>query len=843
MSCSKSPSNRADSPGYFTLSDSDGASNPGDKSTPPPPQNDPPQQVYKIFRSSNHIPNINDRKTVSAPQSCRNSPTKSEQSSRLSWRTPTPASGNKSKTPPRPTPPKNYNNNNNNSDDEDVLPPRPPPPLSYTSTLPPPVPRKKIKSKSPKPHQHYHNHANQVAKQKRNSAPVISSNISNNNNNNKSLQKPQPLQVQSPSVIKALTTDKNNSSAKNSKTKRDSPPRTFVQAFQRANNNNGKTRPQLLNNNNNKKSSTALTAKVSVRTNGVTATPSVGTDTPTKAITHKPTTSNLPDRKSIPRASQIPKRVAPTNNTKRPSITSKISIRSSDTTSNASKKSSISIGGKSPSPLPKKSPSPLQTARNFLTRKNATINSKEQKEALSRKNSISSQSSDMKPSSSTVSITLALKRNSPKLVKKFSSEKSLDSKTKKVSDSTKSADKSLSKTALDKLKAKRDSFRKRTLVKKQDAQQKASSEPPQGDDDGKEKEEERMQIAPVHDLIRYYETNGKDTPTTPMSSAAATPTSRLSGLTQLSQLGAAELLSECGNNASMRFLSVTEIDVLDQCVNDMMGSLSKDVATPRNSWTPSSQELVKLIKERENEDNSQMTIDESSSTVMPPPRSKKKHFILSTAPTPDPTEEDLSRGVFTEVSFAGSFVSQSLASSPAPSLVSTATVPPPPPTENSELSMKKPPIPSPRTKRKARKEQLLLEHKAMGKKTITDILKSRSSSSVPDKLSSSSGNSYRNGLDCLDDLCTMSRKVERDIYQRRHFENILHNNNEIVSDNKSGQGDVIQDLHERAFLGEDSDKVWGKIPRCQEEEAGQNDKEQKEVGVEKNKLIKNVKLF
>lgn len=142
---------RPESPGgYFTLSDSDGASNPGTESSLEDHELNQQNKMYKMYVRS------------------------------------------KSEPPKRPKSPKNLENSTQDID----APPRPPPPLSYTSTLPPPVPKKMSKKGSknqkppPPPLAHF-------------GGP----------NKAKPLQRVQPLQIQSPSMIQILQPKSPNSTS------------------------------------------------------------------------------------------------------------------------------------------------------------------------------------------------------------------------------------------------------------------------------------------------------------------------------------------------------------------------------------------------------------------------------------------------------------------------------------------------------------------------------------------------------------------------------------------------------------------------------------------------------
>ncbi len=948
---------RADSPGYFTLSDSDGGSNPGTES----PQNNglgnrqqqQQQQVYKIFRSANHCgtPNIQGksalpRKSSTPPTTLSNGgakrgggsePTpKRKSASPSDWRTPTPSSSsgasNKSHTPPRPSPPKNYKRYSSEDDNDLLVPPRPPPPLSYTSTLPPPVP-KKLKSKSPKPLQLPQQQQQQMAKPKRNSAPLVSV--------GRPLPKPQPLQVQSPSVMRMLTAPAKGEKLATAAAKRESPPRTFLKAFQQANEGQ-QARPS-----GGRRASNPVTGRV--RSNGVSAsvgvkksvsptkdvTPAAATATPSSSR-HAPSPRVSPAKQRAPASDPRNRKSSPVKETpppppKIPAARIESKSKSKVKPPQYSKASESSLVSKKAAAAPREterkaspqakkssssSSSPLRAARNFLSRKNETINATEQQEASRkkslRKNSTASSSTSLTASSDSrfsSSAVIPGGGGSPKKAKQERTERGnarslKEARRKSDGDSGRSV-KSLSGAAMDKIRAKRDSFKRGRNSGKIEGKKTTDDTVRNGQKD-EEEGDDVLRIPPVHDLIRYYE-GGKGSPVVMRDScdldaedgaASSRPTTAVSGqshlsgvsnlsqltqLSQLSDLGAAELLDSSG---SMRYLSVTEIDVvLDQYVSDMMGfargAIGEEVETPRNSWAPTSRELVSMLEERKgkeeneerrrsvqeiidkieraaNDDNNNKgtpgsstadcdvskssdvinnnTIDHhhyvnfspvsnrpfaenppsiSEALVRPPPRTKKK------AVTPDPTEDDLSHGVFTEVSFAGSFVSKT-SSSPAPSIKTRTPTPPPPPPPPS-----RPPIPSPRTKRKARKEQLLLEHKERGRQMLSDIIKSRSAGCVPSASagaaaseltrSSSSGLSSTTGLDCLNELCTLSRTVERDIMGRKKETEKVEEEEKASSSSLEEQKTEVQSMHERTFLlgGRHG---WGRLPSCPEDE-------------------------
>ena len=749
---------RADSPGYFTLSDSDGSSNPGTES-PGHEDDDLPknnarshvdkqpsaQHIYKLFKSTQAAQQQQEQQTTNRPKSSRKSSTSSprvslvERNSSVSIKSST--SSTKSKTPPRPSPPKSYKRQSLNGDDP--VPPRPPPPLSYTSTLPPPVPKK---VKPPRPSLN-------------NSRPT--SRRLSNPPSTKPLSKVQPLQIQSPSMIKVLT----GSSATERKEKspsppKSSPPQTFVQAFQKANN---ETRTRSL-------SREGSLAKTSTSVSS--------------------SRSSLISAKSSQSLTKTP--------SSRPTSRSK---RSSSTCSKSSAQDS-----------PRSSP--VKETKTSLVRKasNSSLSSES-----SRKTSVDSKTERaIKKTSESAKKSLQSAKSFLSSKKSSSSDKAGDNLRKKKSDakkdigqrstgSAKSSDgrcaKSLSSTCIDKIKEKR--AKSKSLPKKVDSKE-------INEEKGQEKVANgKMHITnPINTLIRYYEdtqkVNGDDMSPVVLKDNASEITfdgsSRVSGhLSQLSLLSADKLNSWLSNPANdSQDLSITEIDVLDQYVTQMMSFTNdtlSDVQTPRASFSEDAfVSILEIHKKKSNDENVRQSVqdiinkieknssekkEKTTSEVKEPsvPARKKKAF------TPDPSDDDLSQGVFTEVSFAGSFMGQGQ-------------------TKKVEEETKAP-VPSPRTKRRARKEQMLLEHKQSGREALS-LLKSRSAGNVPNTLKTedlpeksatlsrdfSKASkiekdksttvtpaetqesavkkivSSSSGLDCLEELCSQSANIERDIEAR-----------------------------------------------------------------------------
>ena len=123
--------------------------------------------------------------------------------------------------------------------------------------------------------------------------------------------------------------------------------------------------------------------------------------------------------------------------------------------------------------------------------------------------------------------------------------------------------------------------------------------------------------------------------------------------------------------------------------------------------------------------------------------------------TKTPSEEDLLKGVFTEVSCAGNVIK----------------------TKEEIVKEAFKPVPSPRVKRKARKEQMLLEHKEMGRHALSVAIQQLKQEPPSTTITNGSDLQHQtsmipkeeedddddDGLQCLDDLCTQSRHIEKEL--------------------------------------------------------------------------------
>ena len=726
---------RSDSPGYFTLSDSDGASNPGTES----PQEDevkaggfrPPEekrlqqhqkqpqqrhQVYKMFKSP------------SRPLST--SAASSPRTGKLILAARPNSDREKSKTPPRPSPPKGYSRRDSCGSDRGMTPPRPPPPLSYTSTLPPPVPKKtrpKTPTKTPTsvaktPHQQQQ-HFKTIPAVRRSSSSASSANrksspAASTATPSSTLPRVQPLQMQSPSMIKALTKSvsaRSESSPPLPPKERRSPPKektpptpkkpkTFVQAFQSAHHGN--------NNDNSSKNNRAS--------------PSRG---------------------------------------KGPSITPR-------QTKTSTVRASSSSSRTSPSPQPPKSPSEPGPS----SRRSSVASTKASAEALKKAvmktlqvNGRQESKKDKKGAAAAAAVggdNLLSARDSKSSLEKIGSEP-----PKSKSPSPRRSSKSLSATAIEKIRERRN--RSKDRAKK--------------GDDREQRKNSSILPKKINSLIKHYEHGAGES----QSGEGVLASNRSSGLSasqlsRLSQLSADELHSWLSSPMSSANLdkSMTEIDVLDQCVSEMMSFTTDALTTDTDSDTLKSGMFLNMLEHQRtstDDDDVRKSVQEiidkieriESKPPVKPERTRKREKV-----TAAPSDDDLSHGVFTEVSFAGSFSSGiSVAAPEAPKEAAKGKVelPPPLPSKKGpgaggDDTLAKAPVPSPRTKRRARKEQMLLEHKEKGREALS-ILKSQSASCVPNNgarspspLRGKASASHQDGLECLEleELCSMSRGIERE---------------------------------------------------------------------------------
>ena len=761
----KEPS-RPDSPGYFTLSDSDGASNPGaesphedEASKASKPSNG--HQVYKLFKNNNNNNLSSKKKSPPKAYTFGNRP--------------------KSTTPPRPSPPKNYRRESLEMSDP-YAPPRPPPPLTYTSTLPPPVPKKVGRAKTPGKDATFSSRTLPSSSSTVKKSPSVQNGTPSSSSRdtipNRTIPRVQPLQVQSPSMIKALT---GKDASPSPTTTKKSPPRetakpqqqqqTFVLAFQRAYSQRYKDANGQTSSASSSRRSSVTTTTTSARTTSKpsSARPASAGPTASRTLSSAQRTSPTKDIPKRP-ASLSKGKTAEASKPKKPSVAGNALKKTSESVrrslQNLNKKA---VSLKTPTPEPKRPTS-------------ATNNNK----VPSSRSSSASESSDEKRPSS---------------LRQSSSRSSVSPPTRTT--------KSLSATCIDKIKEKAEKHKSQKKSpspipnpKRVQAEKRPESshveEIKETSDDKADKEKEKVVVEisemsdpnkkpssillkPINALIKYYENRPvmlRDKDSDSSSFVGNYPSG--GGLSQLSMFSTEQLQSWLSNPmVDCKDQSITEIDVLDQYISQMM-SFTRDTlsdvqapiaVTNRNSEAflsilenvrdgtdsgPERQSVQEIINKIE----SAQRLDESSSKPpkdpaevtssteisqkseaetgakvnvqeRPPEKPERKKRSGSSCTnrsnvvTPVPSEADLSHGVFTEVSFAGSFSS---CSSNVPPVTKSLLVP----------------VPSPRTKRKARKEQMLQEHKEKGREALSNLLKRQSDG---------------DGMECLDELCSQSRNI------------------------------------------------------------------------------------
>lgn len=683
----KASSPRADSPGYFTLSDSDGASNPGTESSLDDDGNRPPQTIYRMFKTSQ----MGGGKVKRMPKkgaSLDMGTARFQNMRRSSSSEEATIKDRKSTTPPRPSPPKAYKRESVVSTGSNISnrsggspPPRPPPPLKYTSTLPPPVPKKA----------------------KMGNSKTLPRRSSQSMKQSKSLNKIQPLQVQSPSIVQALnnqskpnvkpstssTLERRQSvppqnaklNSKQSKEQSIVGPKTFVQTFKSANAN-------------------AKLRNVQARV-----------DT---GLSHHRTDDN----RSPSKASSIKSRS--------PSITSLSSETKGST-----------------SPIKSGTPTPRSRQSSMCSEASLRTNRKK--------------SSNQNIDKSGKNVSSSIKNTSiPTPTSKTTPAERKETKCKKTSTQTRTS-KSLTSTCIDKIKAKASTLR---------------SSSPKSDPSGKGETEIKKYLFsnPIHGLVKNCEakkgcgdTDDDDTSTKCPSSA------RSSHLSQISLMSAEKINSWLSNPSSndSKDLSYTEIDVLDQYISQMISFTQDtltDIQTPRSSIGSQSEAFISLLEKHRNSSDSEevrhsvqeiISKLEAASDAQPPPVPPKKRRTPTATPPPPPSvpvlkEPDLNHGVFTEVTYAGSFSHKPpVASAPKPV-----------------------PVPSPRTKRKARKELMLLEHKENGKEALNKLKELYQPPPDPGPKTQSnviySNFDDSGGMECLNELCQISQSLEMKIITIDH---------------------------------------------------------------------------
>ena len=864
---------RSESPGgYFTLSDSDGASATGNEPYPEEEPALPPKaahQMYKIFRSpgnkalSESPPRIvngtskNDM-SIAAQRSRSETPPRRPVLTRES-------SLRHSKTPPRPSPPKTSKTH------DDGTPPRPPPPLSYTSTLPPPVPKKLGRSMS--------NTTSTVMK--RNEASRFVS-VVTPTPRAKPLQRVQPLQIQSPSVIKMLTSttvtpysvpsySSSSSSEDNAHSslesglgsrpalpKKKSPPPKSAVSFS---NKKGRQTSD--------ETSASSFLKTFQKATGSRRSSTESLSSAGSSVAKVKPIKQVPNRKNSPPKEVVRKISCSSSDEHGPSRTvSAPKIRNVGTVVNQSKQvlqrksSSPELSPSRPTPTVKRSSSqagsfihvrPLsrstsneRTVHTQCAESQTNVTKSSRPPIVRRSSSNCFGSSDNDPSKKQkpyVPIQRKLSNASIKsnegttTTKRSNSNNSLlsDKSDKKyVPSSIKSkamaapVEKPPKKPSLSESFAAHEKVQR---IRKAVALTRSNSSP-KTDSPPHESVQTRLKNS-IHSLIKFYETNThhRKAPVVledktlgevlaSLEDDQSICTAASGHLSQLSQLSAERLQSWLSNplpSLDSKDFSLVEVDVLDQYVTDMLsftkGALS-EIDTPRQSsaFQPnnihlkSNEELLDLLNDvHQSEDASQclkISVQDMISRIEADTKSKgtpqqqqqqeqqqqqQQQPIILTKTEPTPTEEDLNRGVFTEVSFAGTFAPQKAPVKMSP-LNSTSVQQvklqidknPVALSEQVKIQPEVPsfgPVPSPRLKKKARKELMLLEHKEKGKEALSKLVKNLHS--VLDGEQEQSDQNFKKqcdkdkidgGLDSLiDDLCAHSAGVARDIAEDRRL--------------------------------------------------------------------------
>ena len=890
---------RPESPGgYFTLSDSDGASGTGNETFPEEEPHQPKQslQMYKIFRSPG-----NKALSESPPRTIVTSKADTSLTATQRSRSETPprkpiltreSSLRHSKTPPRPSPPKSPSKYRMGGDDD--TPPRPPPPLSYTSTLPPPVPKKLGRSTS----------GTSNSTLKRNDATSRFVSVVTPTPRPKPLQRVQPLQVQSPSVIKMLTAPSfsappigysSSSSEENAHSslesglgsrpalpkKKSPPPRngtngnvskskvrqsheessasSFLKTFQKATGSRRSSTESLSS-----AGSSVQQAKVKPSPNRKSS--------PPKELVRKPSFSKVDQKPStrVIAANDITKarNTTPVNNPKQvlqrksssPELSSSKPVnqpvkRSSSQASNFSQTRPVvrtsstekSLQSKSQTEsLTKPRPPVVRRSSSSCFSSSDTDSSKKLKSVpppVQRKTSNSSIKSVEGPTSNGVRRSLS---NSSSLSEVRDRKNAKSTNVAHVEPTPKKPSLSESFAASEKVQR----IKKAVALTRTNSESRTPKPETKPENRPNESVQTRLKNS-IHSLIKFYETNthhkkSGDSPVVledkttldqvfaSVDDGRSVCTNTTGHLSQLSQLSAERLQSWLSNplpSMDSKDFSLVEVDVLDQYVTDMLsftkGALS-EIDTPRNSFHPSNihlksnEELLDLLNDvHQSEDASlclKISVQDMISRIEADSKTKQEHRhsqqqqqqqqqhqpVIMTQTENPPSEEDLNRGVFTEVSFAGTFATQKLPQKlVANSNNQTKLV-----IDNKRLEVQQPvknvileqvktsqpeipahaPVPSPRLKKKARKEQMLQEHKEKGKEALSLLVKQIQHPAEDEQQQQQQQKPQQEvdgGLNSLlDDLCAHSAGVVRDIAEDRRLSrsNLVHNSKENIND-------------------------------------------------------------
>ena len=686
---------RPDSPGgYFTLSDSDGGASPGTESSENENSSHPSSRsttpMYKIFKA--------DRQSAGRSRS-------------------EPPLGNYTAIPPRPSPPQELKSLKD--DEEEDPPPRPPPPLSYTSTLPPPVPKKMNKTLN--------------KSVKKFVPPPPPPPLAFNGPKAKPLQRVQPLQIQSPSMINILQQNNNNGGGPPRHVKQNSTSSnssddnnslelgrskhvSFVKTFQKACTSSSSGNSGILNGGNSElRPRPPLKKKAELASKGYMR--------PTKtAVLKQNENSSKNSRNNKNCSSSCSSSSSSSSETENDKGKKKVSKKSTETSDAPTPKKSRSVkitnGKKPPKNNGDREGGKLKKLKN-------TVN--ELKRSASDKIIISSKESHKNEVKKVTEVT----SEAAEVAKEVASEANI------FKNPISSLIKFYEDSQVDKRKA--IAAKTKELVVLED----------------KELENEDKRI-----------------------SVTSSKTSSSSGhLSQISQLSAEKIQSWFNNPmvSLEKDWSVTEVNILDQYVTDMisMTSIPPSSKPPKNR----DEEIIKrnVVIDIKCEDsgqqksvcdiNSNTVILKSSENSIKNQESKiKRKSLITVIEDKTPSEEEISNGVFTEVSYAGN-VSQKKIDLVKSHFEST-------------------PVPSPRVKKKARKEQMLLEHKEKGREALSLAMKQLKTTN--DEIDHE--NEEDDGLQCLDDLCTQSRYVEEDIKKQQQ-----HQHNSKVS-TKDAENDQVQQV-------------------------------------------------
>ena len=848
---------RPDSPGgYFTLSDSDGGSNPGTESSSMDDLELPSHSknsMYKMYTRGRSEPP-------------RGSSGGSERSSL----------GSEPPAPQRPSPPKTAN-------EDDDTPPRPPPPLSYTSTLPPPVPKKVNKRINPPNVRRF------------NPPPPP---LTHFGPKTKPLQRVQPLQIQSPSMIQMLQPKcgsgglANNSISSSDDNSLDGvivmkKPVTFVTTFQRATSSmkdsapNLKTRPPLkceqqTKNNNKKKMSsrpssgttevagymkptkTAVlkqnndinskqkmsssgsnsenesdknkkkAARRSASSSSSLSDTNTSTETESKMTVKKktrPKTANDGNNNTSSKLKKLKNSVC--NELKRSASDKAVPVRKTKASMKSLSKSEANVNkGSKPMKNPihslikfyessqekDKMKEKMVVLEDKLIHENKMdrMSSTSQLSQLSQMSAEKIQTWLSNPLSMThdefsvtdisildqyVTDMISLADVTPNVITNKSQSESDDDYPRviKKSDLLKSQNKS-PKSPRSSSKVKSEKSSKVTNVKEKEKSSKSLEKSPKST-----KVRLKSQKVNVTEKNRSSNASSKESKKPPSN---ITPSAEKSPSNVCDMIE--KIFNEVTNNVSEKFPKVTNVtDVTEKMINvteksveiidvqpsdalikkwqierNQLSNVAKHQSSDsanHNSSDITKKQLTNITKHQSSDvskNQPAISKDIPLSSGFNSPKSKpriaeryniyNKDYSITEKTTEItvledkiPSEEEIQRGCFTEVSCAGNVTKTSSSSSSSSTAIK----------EVKRVDFA--PIPSPRVKKKARKEQMLLEHKEKGHDALAMVMKHltkpEDECSQPEHSTETELATANDGLQCLDDLCSQSRFIEEDI--------------------------------------------------------------------------------